>query len=478
MGGASTFSRLTRRFVPVLLVGAVLGAAVCFVPAGAAPAENSKASIDLDQCRNGAAASPNDCVDANGGGEGWVNGNAGTSQAHYAEGLSIPYRAVMADLPTGTPITVTLGYSVKHSDAHSIDFLTTYDRLEPHAGYGHLAEDIEPTDGVTGISATIGTFDIPAPSFAGSPVPGQPTAAFNALPAAERKMTLFGGTITGMAYVSQGDLNASNSDTLISVTFTADSASAVLSWGGHIGEATVWGEGNSASGINGSPYHMRLDAWTLGNLGNTDRSLSAGAVIPVPEPPVPASLTVTKVVSGGSAVVGDFDLFVDQTQVTSGQANEFAAGSYIVSEGDHDGYVSTISGDCAAGGSITLSEGEVAACTITNDDIDPQDPPVDPQDPPVDPEDPVTPVEDPEVESNNQTQNPNTPVEVAMVTVPPADVPKATTPLTIEQAPVSTGDELPRTGAGLREETLLGLLLMLAGLLARGAGRRNRPSDI
>ncbi|HEY3239741.1 MAG TPA: hypothetical protein VGL92_09270, partial [Acidimicrobiia bacterium] len=85
----------------------------------------------------------------------------------------------------------------------------------------------------------------------------------------------------------------------------------------------------------------------------------------------PATLTVTKIVtnnSGGTAVVGDFPLFVDGGSVTSGAANQFNAGLHTVSETGLAGYTGTIGGDCAADGTITLSLGQVANCTITNDD--------------------------------------------------------------------------------------------------------------
>src|SRR5215208_3066918 len=65
----------------------------------------AKAAVSLEQCRNGSASSPNDC-EALGGGTGWVNGNVGATQGHLLEGYSIPYRAVMNNLPLNTPITV------------------------------------------------------------------------------------------------------------------------------------------------------------------------------------------------------------------------------------------------------------------------------------------------------------------------------------------------------------------------------------
>ena len=88
-------------------------------------------AANLDQCRNGAPETPNNCLDF-GGSAGWVNGNAGETNAHYTEGLSIPYRAELTNLPTdGTVITLTLGYDIKHSGRHAIDFLTHYQRLLP-----------------------------------------------------------------------------------------------------------------------------------------------------------------------------------------------------------------------------------------------------------------------------------------------------------------------------------------------------------
>src|SRR3989338_256273 len=123
---------------------------------------DAPAAIDLEQCRNGAAGSPNACEEL-GGSSGWVAGNVGASQGHYLEGHSIPYRAVLTNLPTSTTITLTLGYDIKHSGAHAIDYLTSYERLDPHAQFGHGSENVDPTDGVSGFSATTTQYPVPVP---------------------------------------------------------------------------------------------------------------------------------------------------------------------------------------------------------------------------------------------------------------------------------------------------------------------------
>lgn len=83
-------------------------------------------------------------------------------------------------------------------------------------------------------------------------------------------------------------------------------------------------------------------------------------------------LKVVKVVvndNGGSKVIADFPLKVDNTSVVSGATNSFNAGSYTVSETNLPGYTATFSGDCNVSGGVTLAVGDaLKTCTITNDD--------------------------------------------------------------------------------------------------------------
>ena len=233
----------------------------------------------LEQCRNGLATAPNDCLGTLGGNAGWVSGNVGQSQAHLVEGYSIPYRAILTDLPLNTSITLVLGYDIKHSDKNAIDYLTQYQRLEPHAQFGHPAEVVNPTSGVSGVNATIDTTPIDPPSSLNSPVAGQPTTSFNNLVASEGQakavMTLFGGQFDGpeankFQYVSQGSLTAAQSETTISVTFKALSSTVVLAWGGHIASRLDWGftngVPNSAGGVSGGGSRLRggCSSWVPG----------------------------------------------------------------------------------------------------------------------------------------------------------------------------------------------------------------------
>ncbi len=87
-----------------------------------------------------------------------------------------------------------------------------------------------------------------------------------------------------------------------------------------------------------------------------------------------AKLTIIKDIEnndGGDLTLEGVNLYIDDTEVTSGAENLLDAGSYTVSEDEVDGYIGTIGGDCAADGSVTLLPGDDKTCTITNDDVAP-----------------------------------------------------------------------------------------------------------
>ena len=175
--------------------------------------------------------------------------------------------------------SVVIEWDVKHSSANAIDFITHYQRVSESiqpCGPANHPEDIVPGCN----PANFTTFDIPAPTGVNSPIPGLPENAFNALPVAQRRMTMYNGTINSMVYTNpQGDLSLAQASTRVTINFTASNSTVVMAWGGHIARAADWGAGNSAGGISGSPYHTRLISLD-GSGGNQDRSLSAAAVQP------------------------------------------------------------------------------------------------------------------------------------------------------------------------------------------------------
>ena len=95
-------------FSGVLVLSLMLVGAVTVLAAPPAVA------VNLDQCRNGGLVAPpgiqtvTDCTGGGSGNSGWVNGNAGASNAHYAEGESISYRARLTNLTAGDQVNLIM----------------------------------------------------------------------------------------------------------------------------------------------------------------------------------------------------------------------------------------------------------------------------------------------------------------------------------------------------------------------------------
>ena len=175
-------------------------------------------------------------------------------------------------------VTLTLGYDIRHGGKHAIDYLTHYQNLDPHPlTFGHTAEIVDPVGSVSGVAGGFTESEIPQPSGTDSANSWQDLRYVDTQLV---KMTLFGGTLCGpIVYNMEGALTATKEETSIDVSFVSTNATAVLAWGGHIAAQFDHGQGNSASSISGSPYHMRTLDWTLNSLGNQDRSLKASAVV-------------------------------------------------------------------------------------------------------------------------------------------------------------------------------------------------------
>jgi hypothetical protein len=360
------------------------------------PSKSYGQAGDLSQIRSGDGKLKNGVLDTCG--YCWVNGNAGASNAHYREGYSIAYRSWLTGLTDGQTYEYELGYDTYHG-AMAIDFLTHYQRLEPHGPFGHQAEVIDPlyieANGnvfIFPINSSGGdfmTYDIPVPDPSGiasgvfnqngtpKDVSNQPVTSFNGLPAAERKMTIYNGEILDIFYVSQAAivLGGADAETKIRVRFTAHGTQVLLAWGGHIASRLDWGyivKQNklvplSAGGISGSPYHMRQKAMytvnpdgtnqvVVSGFGNQDRSLSAAAVFPPPEcPTVPSQ---TKCVESTSFV---FAIASPQAGVTynwsfgTNTVDARFAGNTTAASGNNVTVVHNGGGSFTTGGSFTLN---------------------------------------------------------------------------------------------------------------------------
>jgi hypothetical protein len=347
-----------------VLLAMMMALSVALVGATIAAAAPPSVAVDLDQCRNGALVTSgtqtfNPCITTGSGASGWVNGNAGASNAHFAEGESISYRSRLTNLKAADNVVLIMGYDVIHNGHDAIDYLTDKNRWQLPETTVAATPD-EPCSGVSGCTTlapdSLIAIDQPETNLQidttktlangcqtnGSGATQQPLTSFNAVATAgQANMELFGGTDGSFAYVGPlpvlTDKNG-DQEQQVEVTFTATRANPVLAWGGHIASRLDWGclgSIRSASGISGSPYHMRIKSATINgipvSLGNQDRSLSASAVVflqstltTIPTASATYSATVGDSLNVGVSTAGGTADFYLYNNLTDCQANTTA----------------------------------------------------------------------------------------------------------------------------------------------------------
>src|SRR5262249_49786639 len=257
------------------------------------------------------------------------------------------------------------GWDIRNSGATAIDFLTSGDsaRLNDpsHQGaFGHPPESFDDTVGTGAPASPQGLVPLPCPTNATA------AGACHPVPSAERQGHLYGGTITGGPCTSvcgavngpEGDYTVNNSSSTMVITFHPTSSTAVFEYGGHIATAAVWGQGNSAGGISGSPYHGRVtaliaDGQSFG-VGNQDRSLKASAGV------IPASLTLTQT-AGTQNVCNGSSTQVTYTYTVNNTGQVAVSGSVV----DDNGTPGNTADDVTVGSFNNLQPGASQPFTHT-----------------------------------------------------------------------------------------------------------------
>jgi hypothetical protein len=258
----------------------------------------------------------------------WVNGNANGSKSHWREGEFLSYRTTVSGIASGTTHTLVFQFDTVSSKRHAIDYLGSFDSTETtstatsssqgtiiHADNNNPCADLVaasqfPWPCTPSSPQGVGTF--PAVQFSGAggetgcgTSPG--TFTGTQVPGTVDLFGPSGSAITGVSYPSQNvSSGTGDCSTTVQVTFTVPQAvsstqSVVLAWGGHIASDVDWGVGNSASAINGSPYHMALSSIDGTTAGSQDRALQTSAIFFTPA-------ISTQVMVNGSPLSGEIAL--------------------------------------------------------------------------------------------------------------------------------------------------------------------------
>jgi hypothetical protein len=320
--GIGPYRRIRVIFNLVTALAVVAGLVVYPIPAGASAGAPGDPSGRGEQCLNGGGSplTPLPCLNGSLGGQSfirWDRGNAGSNNAHWAEGEFSSYRLGLTGVTAGN-YTLELNYITVTSSRHAFDYLGSFDATETtsptrtpvHANNNNPCADFlgsGPGDGCTppGTPPTpASTFPVPLADLTtqrtcggsrGLPtVPTQVPGVFSLFaPAAT------GATLTGASYVSQNDVSGGTTcSTTMNVFFrtTGPSSSVVLAWGARIASVLDWGDGNSASAVTGSPYHMTVVSLS-GSPAVSGRLNMSAAAIAAP-PTAVTQLSATTITAG------------------------------------------------------------------------------------------------------------------------------------------------------------------------------------
>jgi hypothetical protein len=381
---------------------------------GTATTTFSDSAANLDQCTNGGVGmTPERCVD-NSTLSNWVNGNSNGSKSHWAEDEFLPYRASVTGITAGGH-TLSIVYDTVHGGGHALDYLGSFDATETtsptatvlHANNNDPCSDILPA---CNPAAPTGSGIIPNPTLVNCG--GSLGTAPNLITGSDsaRRIKIWGPSGSGITAISYLHENVPSGQgqcsTTVKISFSvggnASSNTVVLAWAGHIARGSGfngWGDGDGASGVSGSPYHMAFDTDSGdpdrgldgATQGGQDRALQAkppgGAIIPS------STITIVKNTLGGNDTFGYTTggggglppTFNITTSGGTGQAanNGINPGSYTINETTiPDGWTfvppiscSTAGGATAAPNSSTQTQADITipiaggasvTCTYTN----------------------------------------------------------------------------------------------------------------
>jgi len=146
------------------------------------------------------------------------------------------------------------------------------------------------------------------------------------------------------------------------------------------GTATGWGTSNTVAPGNYTVSESGLTGYSAGDwtgdcAADGAITIAAGqnALCTIVNSDIPAKLTLLKQVTnayGGTATINDFVPSIDGIATTWGTTVSLNAGAHTVAESTLSGYLAgDWQGDCNTDGSIVLSLGEVATCSIENRDL-------------------------------------------------------------------------------------------------------------
>jgi len=257
-------SALPRNRVAVAAVAGAIVALAALAPGSPVVREaHAAASVNLDQWATLDHA--------------WQNGNLNGNNTRYPEGGIVPFRLAIEGLKAGAH-TIRIQYDFTAGGHKAYDFLARYN--------GWTSPSICGAGG-GGVSSMCPS--MPASSSAAFPSDAFKTDGLAVRDAewysgVDRRLTIWGGTVTSIAGPSHAGPTGGNSTAEFVVQFASSGSAVVLAWGGHLAQSAFWdlaagGARDGAGEVSGAPWHMRTLQLDGSGNRNQDRSIQPSAIV-------------------------------------------------------------------------------------------------------------------------------------------------------------------------------------------------------
>ena len=207
----------------------------------------------------------------------WQNGNLNGNNTRYPEGGIVPFRLAIEGLKAGAH-TIRIQYDFTAGGHKAYDFLARYN--------GWVSPPICSAGG-GGVSSMCPS--LPGSSSAAFPsdpfkTDGLTVAGAEWYSGVERRLTIWGGTISSISGPSHAGPTGGNSSAEFVVHFTSKGSAVLLAWGGHLAQSRYWnlaagGVRDGAGEVSGSPWHMRTLQLDGSGNRNQDRSIQPSAIV-------------------------------------------------------------------------------------------------------------------------------------------------------------------------------------------------------
>jgi hypothetical protein len=245
----------------------------------------------------------------------WINGILNPNNSDYTEGIGVPQRIILFDIPAtpGNVHTLTLSHQAVKGGIHAYDFLMSWAQAVQTAAnimnnpvnelqdlFAQKCDAAISSGALQACTTAVNHLAVTVPDVMGQPTTlTDPQPPVNTIDQAiacfegiygDRVVDIYGnapvtaGTLTFTGY-NEGQNDAYAEYTL---TWTSASTQIVILMAGRSAQSCTspaccgYGPGHGSGSVNGGPYHFKLFQLDGASLGSQDNQLQASALAPAP----------------------------------------------------------------------------------------------------------------------------------------------------------------------------------------------------